>query len=93
MDTDLSLKIENVMGGLRGYGYLVTAKPVEGQEAEYYMHFRDALLLVEGTVYYLHKNARCRGKSKRTLSLLHKALPEPCWGVAAPTKEAVRQTY
>lgn len=86
MDTDLSLRIENVIGGLRNYGYRVACHPVPGSEQEYYEDLRDGLNKVEAEVDHLHRHARCRGKSKRTLRFLHRNLPEPCWGVSAPAE-------
>lgn len=84
METWLSLKTEDVICGLRSYGYLVTVKPVPGREQGYYETLRDALQRVESTVELLNHHFRCRGKSKRTLWLLHRNLYEPCWGVTAP---------
>ncbi|MDJ0513111.1 MAG: hypothetical protein QNJ62_06675 [Methyloceanibacter sp.] len=82
LDTDLSLKIEDVIGGLRNCGYRVTCQAVPGQEREYYEQLREAMANVDATIDHLHKHARCRGRSKRTLRLLHKWLPEPGWGIS-----------
>ena len=78
---DLDLKIENVTAGFRNYGYHVTSEPMPGCEAVYYAHLQRGLRKVEEAVDFLHRTAHCRGKSKRTLEMLHRCLPEPCWGV------------
>ena len=84
----IDLRIEDVVGGLRNHGYLVTAKPVKGHELEYLEDMRDAMQKVDSAVDFLHKHARCRGLSARTLRLLHIHLPEPGWGVTAPMTPA-----
>lgn len=78
------IAIENVTAGLRGYGYRVLTRPLPGEERAYYDHLRRGLQKVEKFVDYLHQNRNCRGKSKRTLSILHRSLPDPAWGVVAP---------
>lgn len=80
-ETMLDLNIENVTAGLRNLGYWVSADPIPGGEQAYYEHLRDGLQKAEKTLEHVHKNARCRGRSKRALERLHKWLPEPCWGV------------
>lgn len=81
-DTDLELRIENARNGLRNYGYRVLLQPLPGHEEEFCAELLECLRKVERTVERLHKHARCRGRSKRTLELLHAWLPEPCWGVS-----------
>ena len=82
-DTDLQLRIENVVGGLRTWGYRVKSTPVFGEEAAYYEALKAGLRRVDAAVDHLHTKGHSRGRSQRTLRLLHSALPEPCWGVEA----------
>ena len=82
-ETDLDLKIEGVLGGLRNYGYCILCKPNPGHEQEYYEHLRDGLRRADDTLDMLRSKFKYRGTSKAALRSLHKWLPEPCWGVLA----------
>lgn len=85
IDTDISLKIENVVGGLRNYGYLVAVKPLPGREQEYYKALRDGLLKIDVAIESYRRHFGVRGtNTKRIREMLWRDLPEPCWGVTAP---------
>lgn len=85
-DAGLSLEIENVIGGLRNYGYRVTAKPLPGHNQEYYENLRDGLRLLERNIECYRRHYGVRGtNTKRIRRMLWRDFPEPCWGVSAPT--------
>lgn len=87
-DTDLSLKIENVINGLRNYGYRVTVKPVPGQELEYYADLLDGMRKVDAAIERYRRHFSVRGtNTKRIREMLWRNLPTPCWGVYAPVVE------
>lgn len=80
MDTALSLKIENAVHGFRNAGYLVTARPVEGQEVGFYTDLKAGLDRLDET----RRQLRIRVLNDRNKAHLWAVLPEPCWGVEAP---------
>lgn len=81
----MDLKIENAIGGLRSYGYLVTVRPVAGHERDYYENLRDGLRKIDAAVEGYRHHFRVRGtNTKRIREMLWRDLPEPCWGVSAP---------
>lgn len=80
-DTDLNLRIENVRAGLRNYGYRVTMQSMPGCEREFYEALRDCLARLDNDADFFRAHYRCRGRSKRLLAILHRNVPEPCWGV------------
>ena len=83
--TDIGLKIENVISGLRNYGYRVTVKPVLGQEQECYESLRDGLHKIDAAIERYRRHFHVRGtNTKRIREMLWRDLPEPCWGVTAP---------
>lgn len=84
LENDMELKIENVVAGLRNYGYRVLCRPVAGSEQDYYEALSACLRRADRAMEYVHKHYRCRGLSKRAIAELHRALPEPGWGVKAP---------
>lgn len=83
-ERDIDLKIENVVGGIRRYGYRITARPLPGREQDYYENMRACLHKIERDADWVRREFRCRSMSRRTLETLHRWLPEPCWGVSAP---------
>lgn len=88
VEADIDLKIENVVGGLRNYGYRVTVKPVLGQEHECYEDLRDGLRKIDAAIEGYRRHFRVRGtNTKRIREMLWRDLPEPCWGVTAPGVE------
>ena len=76
-------KLENLLDGFRAWGYSVFSKPLPGEDVAFYETLRAGLERVDQTVQHLRATSHCRGKSERTMHLLHSALPEPCWGVRA----------
>ena len=82
--TDLELKIEDTIAGLRNYGYRVAVTPVPGHEQEYYQDLLNGLRKVDATVESYRRHFRVRGRNtKRIREMLRRDLPEPCWGVEA----------
>lgn len=64
-----------------GYGYIVTANPVAGEEATFESYLRDGFKNLQADFAYIAKAHRCRGRSKRALDILHSRRPSPLWGV------------
>ncbi len=74
-------KIERLTYAFEAYGYFVDAQPIEGEEETFANHLQEDLNKVEDTFYFNSKRYGFRGKSKRAIEILHRALPEPVWGV------------
>lgn len=90
-DTYDSLRLENIVCGLRNYGYLVTSKPLPGHEQEYYEGLREGLHKVEAAIEGYRRHFRVRGTNTRRIrEMLWRDLSEPCWGVSAPTSHRER---
>ena len=83
--TALHLKIENLITGLRSYGYLVTVKAVPGHEEEFYAIVRDGFSKVEDAAQKIALRMQRRETDADTLARLHRQLPEPFWGANAAT--------
>lgn len=79
----LHLKIENLINGLRTYGYLVTVKAVPGHEEEFYAIVRDGLHKVEDAAQNIAFRTQCSETDADTLARLHRQIPEPFWGANA----------
>lgn len=85
MERDIDLRIEDAVGGFRNYGYRVTSKPLPGREQEYYEELREGLRKIDANIDTYRRHFRVRGtNTKRIRGMLHRDLPEPCWGVTAP---------
>jgi len=84
-DTDIGLRIENAIGGLRNFGYMVTVEPLPGKEQELYEELRDGLRKIESAIEGYRRHFSVRGtNTKRIRQMLWRDLPEPCWGASAP---------
>lgn len=74
-------KIERLTYAFEAYGYFVDAKPIDGEEETFANHLAEGLAKVETTFEFNAKHYGFRGKSKRAMQSLHRALPDPTWGV------------
>lgn len=74
-------KIHNLICGFGNYGYVVSARPIPGDEEDFYQHLRVGLARLEANFESNTKELRTRGKSKRAIAALHRRMPEPIWGV------------
>ncbi len=73
--------ILDLHSAFRSFGYFMTADPVDGQEALFTATMRETLAKVESTLAYINRRDGTRNKSNRALTNLHRALPNPAWGV------------
>ena len=76
---DMNREASNLYDGFRSYGYLVTAEPISGEEAQFVQSLKDGFAKVESAVSFNASRYGYRGKSKAALAALHAALPDPCW--------------
>lgn len=77
----MNREIEQLKAAIEGHGYFVTSEPIEGEEKQYAEYLRQALNKIENFIKIDAEIHHFRGLSKRALTSLHKAIPEPGWAI------------
>lgn len=81
MNDRQEIQINNLIAGFELYGYNSFAEPIPGMEDEFISSLIETMKKVEINIEFLKKQYRCRGLSKRLVSLNQTNYPEPSFNV------------